>query len=233
MMSSVTMVVCAVSAFFLPGNEPVSSDVNLPSKEAFQSAIRPPLRTFFVANFFCGLGLGVYYILFPRFLQELGCSIVEVGLIINAGVLCEVVFMPFGRRLIDRFGLELMMLAGYATIPVRMLIMVLFPSIPVMIAVQLLHAPLALGVFVGTPIFLQQRADPSFRHSLQSLNSALVMGFTRFCGPLIASVVIGMSAGQPAIAGLSWALVVSGVLGLISTVIFYGVYLDSRKVGVP
>ena len=59
------------------------------------------------------------------------------------------------------------------------------------------------------------------------------MGFTRFCGPLIASVVIGMSAGQPAIAGLSWALVVSGVLGLISTVIFYGVYLDSRKVVVP
>ena len=228
MMSMGTMVACALSALFLPANEPVHSDVNLPSKEAFQSAIRPPLRRFFIANFFSGLALGVYYILFPRFLQELGCSIVEVGLIINAGVLCEVVLMPFGRRLIDYFGLELMMLVGYATIPIRMLIMVLLPSIPVMVGVQLLHAPLAIGVFAGTPIFLQQRADPSFRHSLQSLNSALVMGFTRFSGPLISSFVLGMSASQPALEGLSRALLVSGGLGLISTGIFYGVYRQSR-----
>jgi len=227
-MSIATMVVCAVSALFLPANEPVQNDANLPSKEAFQCAIRPPLRTFFMANFFSGLALGVYYILFPRFLQELGCSIVEVGLIINAGVLCEVILMPFGRRLIDRFGLEVVMLMGYATIPVRMLIMVLFPSIPVMVAVQLLHAPLALGVFVSTPIFLQQRADPSFRHSLQSLNSALVLGFTRFCGPLIASIVMGISAGQPAIDGLSRALAVTGVLGLVSTIIFYQVYREGK-----
>lgn len=210
-----------VCSSYLPPNTPTKHATELPSKQAFLAAIRRPLRDFFIANFMVGVALGVYFTYFPRFLQEMGCSIVEVGLIINLGVLFEVLLMPFGRKLIDRFGLERVMLIGFLSLPLRMFLMVLSPTLPMVIAVQLLHAPLALGLFVSTPIYLQRHAQPSFRHSLQSLNAALVVGLTRFIGPMLGATVIGLMDHIVPVDGLIWAIATAGMLSIVAAAIFY------------
>ena len=213
--------IAVTCSLFLPSNTPMKHASELPSKQALMAALKHPLRDFFIANFMVGVGLGIYFTYFPRFLQELGCSLVQVGLIINLGVLFEVLLMPFGRKLIERYGLERVMLLGFCSLPLRIFLMVLSPTLPMVIAVQLLHAPLALGLFVSTPIYLQQHAQPSYRHSLQSLNVALVMGLTRFIGPMLGAWVVASLLEQQPIEGLLRAMATAGALAIIATGVFY------------
>lgn len=211
-------VLCSI---FLPPNTPTKHATELPSKQALLAATRRPLRDFFIASFMVGVALGIYFTYFPRFLQELGCSMAQIGLIINLGVLFEVLLMPFGRKLIERYGLERIMLVGFLALPLRMFLMVLYPTLPMVIAVQLLHAPLALGLFVSTPIYLQRHAQPSYRHSLQSLNASLVTGLTRFIGPMLGAAVVGLMVGSSALEEIVWVIATAGVLAVGATVIFY------------
>jgi PPP family 3-phenylpropionic acid transporter len=221
----ITMTMCftsatAVCALLLPPNAPSRKVAKLPSVEAFRAAMRSPLREFFLANFFAGVGLSIYYISYPIFLHQLGCSVVELGLIINLGVLYEILVMPFAERLIRFVGIRWIILIGFATIPVRMALSAWWPTIPMAIGVQLLHAPLVLGLFVAVPIFLQEQALPSFRHSLQSLNATMIFGLTRFIGPAVGSLVV-VSAPGGGLDGLIRGLVLAGLCGAVATAIFY------------
>jgi hypothetical protein len=145
---------------------------------------------------------------------------VELGLIINLGVLYEILVMPFAERLIRFVGIRWIILIGFATIPVRMALSAWWPTIPMAIGVQLLHAPLVLGLFVAVPIFLQEQALPSFRHSLQSLNATMIFGLTRFIGPAVGSLVV-VSAPGGGLDGLIRGLVLAGLCGAVATAIFY------------
>jgi MFS family permease len=221
----VTMTMCftvatALSALMLPPNTPSTKVAKLPSVEAFRAATQSPLREFFIANFFAGIGLAIYYISYPMFLHQLGCSVVEIGLIINLGVAYEIMVMPFAERLIHAVGIRRMILIGFVTMPVRMALSAAWPTIPMAIGVQLLHAPLVLGLFIAVPIFLQEQARPTFRHSLQGLNATMILGLTRFIGPAIGSLVMA-SASAGALDGLIRGLMLAGLCGAIAAAVFY------------
>jgi PPP family 3-phenylpropionic acid transporter len=222
--------VAAIAATFLPHNSPRKDVAKLPSHAALEAAARPPLRGFFVANWVANLGLGMYYVYFPRLLQDLGCSTVDIGLIICLGVLWEVLLMPYSVRLFRKFGLERSILAGLLSIPLRMLVTVLYPTIPAMVAVQVLHAPLILGLVIGGSMYLQQHAEPSSRHSLQGLNATLTQGVARFFGPMIGAVIVGASIGGSSLDGLLRVMMLIGLLGALGAVLFYQGYRDARSV---
>jgi len=218
-MGIIVSLAAAACAILLPHNEPTQAKHELPSRTALAHAIRPPLRGLFLANIIAGLGLSIFYVLYPRFLQEVGCSTVEVGLIINLGVAWEVALMPFAATLIRLFGLERVVLLGLLTIPVRLLITCLWPTITVAIVTQVLHAPLVIGLFVAIPIYLQTHADSTFRHSLQSLNVSLVQGFARFIGPGLGAYIVSTSPGDE-LQGILRALLATAVLGGCAAIIF-------------
>jgi hypothetical protein len=154
------------------------------------------------------------------FLHQLGCSVVEIGLIINLGVAYEIMVMPFAERLIHAVGIRRMILIGFVTMPVRMALSAAWPTIPMAIGVQLLHAPLVLGLFIAVPIFLQEQARPTFRHSLQGLNATMILGLTRFIGPAIGSLVMA-STSAGALDGLIRGLMLAGLCGAIAAAVFY------------
>lgn len=212
---SILAAMCSVS---LPANSPSPQSANLPSRAALQSAFKPPLRKLFLANGLAGLALAIFFIMYPRFLQEIGCSTLEVGLILNFGVLCEVLMMPLASTLIRKCGLQTLILFGMATIPLRLFITILLPTIPVAIATQLLHGPLVIGLFVALPIFLQERADPTFRYSIQSLNATLSQGLTRIFGPWLGAIVVGTTPHSE-LSGLLRSLLWAGILGLLATIL--------------
>lgn len=213
-------VVAAVCARNLPGNSPSASKAELPSRQALAAALTPPLRGLFVANCFAGSALAIFYITYPRFLQEIGCSTATTGLIINLGVLYEIILMPFSGRIIGALGLRNVILLGLLSLPIRLFISAAWPTIPVAIATQLFHGPLVIGLLIGVPIFLQQNADSSFRHSLQSVNTTINHGLTRIIGAAIAALLIGLGQSGNALHGLTRAIVAAGVLGLIGTAYF-------------
>ena len=108
----------------------------------------------------------------------------------------------------------------FVTMPVRMALSAEWPTIPMAIGVQILHAPLVLGLFIAVPIFLQEQARPTFRHSLQGLNATMILGLTRFIGPAIGSLVMA-STSAGALDGLIRGLMLAGLCGAIAAAVFY------------
>ena len=211
----------ALCAWGLPSNTPNREVATLPSKEALLAITTTPLREFFIATIFWGTGLAIYSVSFPRFLQELGCSMGEIGLVINLGVLYEILIMPFASRLIRVLGLRWIIFLAFVSIPLRMAISVTFPSFPVIVAVQVLHAPLVLGLLVAAPIFIREQAGSSYRFSLQSLYATLSLGITRFVGPILGAGIVGMSSGAPPLQGLLRLQMLTGIFGALAAFVFY------------
>jgi len=221
-------ILAALAGRALPHNTPHPHTESPPRREAIAAASKPPLRGVFIANFLAGLGIAIFYIAYPRLLQELGCSVTEIGLIFNLGVLCEILLMPYTSKLIRAFGIERVILLGFCAVAVRFLAVALFPSKAAVIATQLLHAPLVIGIFVAIPIFLQMHARPSFRHSINGLNVALILGVTRIIGPMIGALALS-SASEDHVMGLSRALLSAGVLGCLATALFTASLLRRKE----
>ena len=209
----------AIAGRTLPHNTPHGHTEEPPRREAIAAASKPPLRGVFIANFLAGLGISIFYIAYPRLLQELGCSVAEIGLIFNLGVLFEVLLMPYTSKLIRIMGIERVILLGFSATALRFLAIALFPSKAVVIGSQLLHAPLVIGCFVAIPIFLQMHARPSFRHSINGLNVALILGVTRIIGPGIGALALS-SASEHEVLSLSRALLSAGLLGVVAVILF-------------
>jgi MFS family permease len=220
MLSVTACLAAALCAIKLPNNSPSSSKAKLPSREAISAAIAHPLRGLFIANCFAGSALAIFYIMYPRFLQEIGCSTATVGLIINLGVLYEVILMPFSGRIIAALGIKKVILLGFLSLPIRLFITVIWPTVPVAIATQLLHGPLVIGLLIGVPVFLQENAENSFRHSLQSLNTTINHGLTRIIGPTIGATLVGMGGQGTVLEGLLRAIFAAGALGALATACF-------------
>jgi PPP family 3-phenylpropionic acid transporter len=209
----------AIAGRALPHNTPHGQTEDPPRRQAIVAASKPPLRGVFISNFLAGLGVSIFYIAYPRLLQELGFQLAEIGLVINLGVLFEVLLMPYTSRIIRIMGIERLILLGFGAIAIRFLAVALFPTTAVVIATQLLHAPLVIGCFVAIPIFLQMHARPSFRHSINGLNITLILGVTRIIGPAIGALALSSSTGDE-ILSLSRALLSAGLLGVVAVVLF-------------
>jgi predicted MFS family arabinose efflux permease len=220
MLSVTACLAAALCAIKLPNNSPSSSKAKLPSREAISAAIAPPLRGLFIANCFAGSALAIFYIMYPRFLQEIGCSTATIGLIINLGVLYEVILLPFSGRIISALGIKNVILLGFLSLPIRLFITVIWPTLPVAIATQLFHGPLVIGLLIGVPVFLQENAENSFRHSLQSLNTTINHGLTRIIGSAIGATLVGMGGQGTVLEGLLRAIFAAGALGALATACF-------------
>lgn len=211
---------CCDKRPFLPHNEPVRGSRGTPSKEAFKVALGPPLRAVFEATTIAGIALSIFYVVYPRFLQELGNDKINIGLIINLGVAWEIALMPFTSRLIERFGAKNIVLMGILSVPLRLITLAIWPTTALAIALQFLHAPLVIGLIIAVPIFLAQVADPRYRFSLQGVNTTLVMGVARLIGPAISSLIL-LGYQEDAFGGLRMLLVTSGILALAAGVVLW------------
>lgn len=203
----------SVAALSLPQSAPLLRTSSLPSREALAHVLRRPYRDFFIATTTAGLGISMFYIIFPRYLQELGLSTVQIGLLINLGVLCEIILMPFSHRLHVRFGAERIISFAMWAFAFRMIAITAWPNLWLITLTQALHAPLIIGIFVSAPLYLRNSAGESFRFSLQSLYTTLMLGFSRLIGPALLGLILGSSL-RTSFASLQLALFGAGLLGL-------------------
>lgn len=228
------LVLFAILAFlsnaFLGDNQPYRGKGRLPLSEAASLAWRSPLRGTFIANTIAGVAISIFYVVFPRYLQELGHTAVEVGVIINIGVFFEILLMPLTALLIRYFGARKLVLLALLSIVVRIFLIVNFPNLPLIIAAQALHGPLVVGLFVAIPILLGQHSEERYHYSLQSLNSILVLGVARSIGPLLVAAVIPM-LGLSVLASLKASLFLAAAIAVVAFFVMWVV--TPGKDGVP
>lgn len=211
----------------IPAQSPRALSKTPPSKEALFASLRPPLRGIFGSTIVAGLALSIFYIIFPRYLQELGNSTERIGLIVNIGVAAEIAFMPLTNKLIEIFGVRTLVLLALWALAVRLLLITAWPTTGMIIATQILHAPLVIGLFVSIPLFLGEYARDSFRYSLQSLNTALMIGFSRLVGPWFSAIILDTKT-TTAFEGLRLSLEFAAWLGGIAFLILFFSAAQSR-----
>lgn len=186
---SILAAIAALHGLLVPTERGGISIARSPSLTAFQAAIRPPLRSIMGPALCAGIGMSVFYALFPVYLDALNVSVRGVGLIINLGVLWEIVMMPFTGRLITRFGTHSVIALGFFAISIRLLLLSAFPGPLTALLTTPLHGPLVIGFFVAVPAMLARWSVPGAHYSLQGLYTAIVIGVGRLLGPLALSII--------------------------------------------
>jgi hypothetical protein len=185
-----------ISALFLPAIAPAArNDRGMPTLTALRTLLRPPLRDLTGAMVFAFLGLAFLYLLLPRYLQTLGLSPGEAGLVISLGVVCEIALLSFGPRFIERIGLSAIIIAGVALTALRLGVLAVAPSLPVAILTQVLHGPLILVVAVALPILLTRHATPEIRNSIVGTALGINVGLLRLVGATCAGLIAALSPG--------------------------------------
>ncbi|BAM05012.1 MFS transporter [Phycisphaera mikurensis] len=201
-----------------PAEKPKRRGASLPTVAAARAVARDPVMlAYWAAMWLLAAVSGSYYSFYPLYLTEaVGIGREWVGLISNLGVLVELGFMLAFGRLVGRFGLQAVVLAGVAAVLVRMVLLAAFPTPAVAVGTQAFHGLMVLLLFVTPPVFLNARAQESFRSSIQGLFAMLVFGTGRMTGTFT-SGWISEGFGLPAVyAAASAAALLAGVVLLLT-----------------
>jgi PPP family 3-phenylpropionic acid transporter len=145
----------------------------------------------------------VYYGFGTLYWRSLGFSDGTIGWLWAEGVVAEIVLFWQGRRLIERFGPLGAMALGGAAGAVRWSLAGLVVSLPVMIALQLLHALTFGATYLGTMHFLSRNVPPSAAAGAQTLFAAASSGLG---GGLVMAVAGALYAAYGGRAYLAMAM---------------------------
>lgn len=162
---------------------------SLPTAQAWRTLSGPRTFAFIGSLFLMFMAIAVFYTFYPRYLQELGIDTRWLGLIVNIGVVVELGFMAGSGWLLRGIGLRGMMLMGALCMVVRLGLLWAVPSVPVALLTQVLHGPIVLSLYVVPPMYLNHKAAPQFRNSIQGLSSLLCYGIARLLGSVLAGYV--------------------------------------------
>lgn len=156
----------------------------MPTADAFRVLAAPHIR-------FLSLGLIVsaaasitYHYFFPIYLREqLGLASEWIPLIINLGVVIEVLYTLGYGHLQRWLGIKGIIVCGLCAMILRLTLLAHFPSLATALLVQVGHGLEILALFVTPVMFLNSLAGDSFRNSMQGAFS-MMLGASRLVGSL-------------------------------------------------
>jgi MFS transporter, PPP family, 3-phenylpropionic acid transporter len=182
--------------------------------------LEPDVGLFCVAMWLVHLSAGAFYSFYPIYLsREIEVGNQWLGPISTVGVVIEVFFMLGFGWLLRRFGLKWLMVLGVGSVALRMALLAFVPTLGVAVGTQVLHGLMVVVVHVAPPVYLNHRAEPAYRNSIQGLYAMLVFGTGRITGNVVAGVISeGSESGTLAVFG--WAAVAAGVSAVLFAVAF-------------
>ncbi|MFH1446960.1 MAG: MFS transporter [Chloroflexota bacterium] len=139
------------------------------------TAFSPNARKYLISIILYGSAMGVYRLLFNFYVLSLGYDEALLGNLITASSLTSlIVALPMGY-LADILGRKLSLILGNTFVGIAVLMIVLFPSVPIFIAMNILMgvAQSLSGVTMG-PFLMENSADEE-RTYLFSFSSGLLM----------------------------------------------------------
>lgn len=180
-------------------------------------AFSPNARKYLLSIFVLGAAMGIYRLLFNFYVLSLGYDEAILGNLITASnVTTLIIALPLGY-LINIIGRKLSLLLGTAGIGIAVLMMILFPSIPMFIAMNILLgiSQSLSGVAMGP--FLMENSKGEERTYLFSFSSGLRMTATsigEWVGgymPTWFGSMMGVSSMSAAAYSSSLSLIVVGI----------------------
>lgn len=154
----------------------------LPTGEAWRALVSRPAIHLVGPLFLMFTAISIFYVFYTIYLRDLGIDEAWLGIIVNIGVVAEVAMMLFSGRVLQWLGLKGLMTLGAVSMTLRLALIAAVPTVPVAIVTQLLHAPIVLAIYVAPPMYLNLKAQRSYRNSMQGVYIALCFGIARMIG---------------------------------------------------
>ncbi len=185
-------------------------------------AFRPNARKYLISIMIFGAGFGVYRILFNFFLRSLGYNETLMGTLSTVSSLTVLIAaLPMGY-LADLLGRKLSLVISGFIVGFSILVMVIFPSVPIFIALSIVRGiGSSLGSVASGP-FLMENSGEEERTYLFSISSGLRMAAFSvgdWVGgylPTWFGRLRGLSPVSPA--AYAWAIGVAGVLAIVAVI---------------
>ncbi len=212
--SAVCAGIGALTSFMLPRQTPAVRTGALPSAQAWAAIIRKPVSAMIGSLFLGFMAISLFYAFYSRLLQQLGVAPEWVGLIVNLGVFVEIFFILGSGWILRRIGLRGILILGSISLIIRLGLLTWTPSVGVAIATQILHAPIVLWLYLMPPMYLNFKAQPGWRSSMQGLYSMLNYGFARLIGSVI--------GGYAAMTDLRLAFGIATTMGIAALIWMLG-----------
>jgi len=199
---------------------PTGRDRSTPTMQAARLMLQPDVLLFCIASWLVQLSAGAFYAFYPIYLtDDIGVTKQWLGPISSVGVSLEILYMLGFGWLLKRLGLKWMMVLGTATIALRMGSLAMFPNLGIAVGTQVIHGLMVLVIHVAPPVYLNHRAGPAFRNSIQGLYAMLVFGTGRIVGCILAGQIAERSqSGTLTVFG--WSAAAAGLSALLFTVAF-------------
>lgn len=184
----------AFSALVLLPGDPVSeAGPRLGSRDRWQGLgdllMRPLFLWSITASGLIQAAHAFYYGFSTLIWQAQGLSAATIGVLWGFGVAAEVAFMWFAEGWRRRLGPEIMLVLGSLGAIVRWIAMAFSPPVPVLFALQALHAFSFAATFMAVLPLIERYSPPRAASAAQVVNSALSGGLliglsTIISGPL-------------------------------------------------
>lgn len=177
-------------------------------------------RLFLLSLVFFGVAMGISQLLFNFYVLSLGYNEATLGNLVTARSLTSLIAaLPMGY-LTDRIGGRNAFLLGYLGYGISMALMLLYPSVPMFIAMNVLQGVAQALSGVATGPFLMENSGAKERTYLFSLSSGLRMTATSI-GEWLGGYLPGWAAGIIAVSAVSsraygWSLWVMAFLSVAS-----------------
>jgi PPP family 3-phenylpropionic acid transporter len=198
---AVVMLVAAALSLALPAPPGRLTAARL----ALRGAADPRLWRLCAAAVLAGAGLGVNNTFLAVFLRDLGGPAWTVGAAFAVAALGEVPLMAGMHRLIQRFGLSVMVGTGFLALPIRWTLYALLASPWPILPLQLLHSVTIAGLEVAGVVLVRTLTPPGWATTGQALYGAALMGLGPGIGTALAGTVYGWGGASTVFAASALA----------------------------
>lgn len=195
-----------------------SAGPNVPTAAAFRALRQGDLAALVIGLVALFMSINIYYGFYSLYLARLHVPSELIGLITNIGVFVEIGCMFAAGTLLGRLGTRGVLLLGAGANLARMLLLATIPAASVAIGTQLFHGPTVLALYLIPPMYLNARAEPSYRNSIQGLYVMGCFGLARVVGTIGGGGIIDLAGGG--LGGLRIGMAAAAVLALLSVAVF-------------
>lgn len=136
----------------------------------------PPFRLTVAASALIQGAHAAYYGFAPLFWRAQGYSDTLIGLLIAEGIVAEILLFARGRKLVEHLGPSGLTACAAGASAVRWTVTAMAPPLPVLAAVQLLHAATFAMQHLSAMLVLSRGVAPERAATAQALHAALGMG---------------------------------------------------------
>ena len=173
-------------------------------RRAMKLLLRPSLAILFLVTFIDAVVHNGYFVVSDAFLtNRVGIAGNLSMVVLSLGQVAEIVTMLVLGTVLGRLGWRLTMIIGILGHAARFLVFALFPdSVPVIIAVQLLHGVCYAFFFATLYIFVNEAFPQDVRSSAQGLFNLLILGIGMVVASFLFPALIGRLSAPDAMGAI-------------------------------